>query len=35
MVGYIWKLEYGIKKGYHYHFIFFMDGNIHKKETFL
>ncbi|MDR0003378.1 inovirus-type Gp2 protein [Acinetobacter sp. 11367] len=34
IVGYIWKLEYGIKKGYHYHFIFFMDGNIHKKETF-
>ena len=34
IVGYIWKLEYGIKKGYHYHFIFFMDGNIHKQETF-
>lgn len=34
IVGYIWKLEYGIQKGYHYHFIFFMDGNIHKQETF-
>ena len=34
IVSYIWKLEYGIQKGYHYHFIFFMDGNIHKKETF-
>ena len=33
IVGYIWKLEYGIQKGYHYHFIFFMDGNIHKKDT--
>ncbi|HCH8091315.1 TPA: inovirus-type Gp2 protein, partial [Acinetobacter baumannii] len=31
IVGYIWKLEYGIKKGYHYHFIFFMDGNIYKN----
>ncbi|BBF77289.1 inovirus-type Gp2 protein [Acinetobacter nosocomialis] len=34
IVGYIWKLEYGIQKGYHYHFIFFMDGNLHKQETF-
>ena len=34
IVGYIWKLEYGIQKGYHYHFIFFMDGNIHKQETY-
>ena len=34
IVGFIWKLEYGIKKGYHYHFIFFMDGNIYKNHTF-
>ena len=34
IAGYIWKLEYGIQKGYHYHFIFFMDGNIHKQETY-
>ena len=34
IVGFIWKLEYGIKKGYHYHFIFFMNGNIHRQETF-
>ena len=34
IVGYIWKLEYGIKKGYHYHFIFFMDGNIYKQDTY-
>jgi hypothetical protein len=33
IVGFIWKLEYGIQKGYHYHFIFFMDGNIHKQDT--
>lgn len=34
IVGFIWKLEYGLKKGYHYHFIFFMDGNIYKRDTF-
>ena len=35
IVGYIWKLEYGLQKGYHYHFIFFMDGNIHRTDDFL
>lgn len=34
IVGFIWKLEYGIQKGYHYHFIFFMDGNTYKQDTF-
>ncbi|MBR7680926.1 YagK/YfjJ domain-containing protein [Acinetobacter nosocomialis] len=34
IVGYIWKLEYGIQKGYHYHFIFFMDGNIYWNHSF-
>ncbi len=34
IVGFIWKLEYGIKKGYHYHFIFFMDGNIYWNHSF-
>jgi hypothetical protein len=34
IVGYIWKLEYGIQKGYHYHFIFFMNGNIHDSDIF-
>lgn len=33
IIGYIWKLEYGIQKGYHYHFIFFMDGNTFKQDT--
>ncbi len=34
IVGFIWKLEYGIKKGYHYHFIFFMNGNLNNSDTF-
>ena len=34
IVGFIWKLEYGIQKGYHYHFIFFMDGNLYKQDTY-
>ncbi|WP_180040019.1 inovirus-type Gp2 protein [Acinetobacter sp. YH12218] len=32
--GYIWKLEYGVKKGYHYHCIFFMDGSKHSKDSY-
>lgn len=32
--GYIWKLEYGVQKGYHYHCIFFMDGSKHSKDSY-
>lgn len=34
MVGYIWKLEFGTKKGYHFHFIFFFDGSKVKKDEY-
>lgn len=33
IVGYIWKLEFGQKKGYHYHCMFFMDGNKFQNDT--
>ena len=35
IVGYIWKLEYGKQKGYHYHTLIFLDGNYHQKDQIL
>ncbi|MFW2077633.1 inovirus-type Gp2 protein [Acinetobacter sp. ULE_I010] len=35
MIAYIWKLEYGKNKGYHYHTLFFLDGNQHQKDEIL
>ncbi len=32
MVGYIWRLEYGNEKGFHYHFIFFYDGSAVQQD---
>jgi len=34
IVGYLWKLEFGQKKGYHYHCIFFMDGNKFQNDSY-
>ncbi len=33
IAGYIWKLEFGQHKGYHYHCLFFMDGNKFQRDT--
>lgn len=34
VLGYIWKLEFGIQKGHHYHCMFFMDGNKYAKDAY-
>nr|WP_315240779.1 inovirus-type Gp2 protein [uncultured Albidiferax sp.] len=33
--GYMWKLEYGEAKGYHYHLIIIYDGSEHCKDVYL
>lgn len=35
VVGYIWKLEDGEQRGLHYHFIFFLDGSLSHKDSYL
>lgn len=32
--GYILKFEHGLKKGFHVHAMFFMDGNLHQKDSY-
>lgn len=31
-VGYIWKLEYGLKKGYHLHMMIFLNGSLVQES---
>ena len=31
-IGYVWKLEYGKDKGFHYHMIFFLDGSTCRED---
>ncbi|RGD93539.1 YagK/YfjJ domain-containing protein [Acinetobacter sp. SWAC57] len=32
ILGYIWKLEFGERRGFHYHFIFILDSRDHSQE---
>jgi hypothetical protein len=34
MVGYVWKLEYGVERHYHFHLLFFYDGNRVKNDQY-
>jgi len=33
IIGYAWKLEYGLRRGYHYHMLFFFDGAKHQSDV--
>ncbi len=34
-IGYIWKLESGREKGYHFHLMFFYDGSLSQKDHYI
>lgn len=33
VVGFIWKLEYGMEKGFHYHCLLMLDGDKHREDV--
>ena len=35
LLGYVWRLEYGLMKGYHLHFLIMLDGQSHFKDVLI
>ncbi len=35
LVGYAWKLEFGVVKGFHYHVLIFLDGSMHMSDMII
>lgn len=35
VAGYAWRVEYGVQKGYHYHWLVLLDGSKHQRDIAL
>lgn len=33
VTGYVWSLEYGLFRGYHFHFLIFLNGHLHQQDS--
>lgn len=33
VTGFLWSLEYGLFRGYHFHFLVFLNGHLHQQDS--